>query len=115
MPTTHKLHLVVDSTVGEAEGRRMLVDQIIAMFPDAIVDGMADIAMHGNDMIVKQRFRSPMFDRIADNVALATVAELDAMIMELSESVLLKGQARRIYKKALEDAKTRIALTWGVM
>lgn len=115
MPTNHVLHLVVDSTVGEDEGRRMLVDQIIAMFPDAIVDGSADIDTRGTDMIVKQRFRSPMFDRIADNIALATVAELDLMIDEIEESVLLRGQSRKIYKQALEDAKTRIALTWGVM
>ena len=115
MPTKHVLHLVVDSTVGEDEGRRMPVDQIVAMFPDAIVDGSADIDTRGTDMIVKQRFRSPMFDRIADNIALATVAELDSMIRETEESIMLRGQSRKIYKQALEDAKTRIALTWGVM
>lgn len=115
MPTKHTLSLIVDSTVSEEKGRQMLVDQIVALFPDAIVDGAADIRAAGHELIVRQQFRSPMFDRIADNIALATIAELDLMIEEIQESVLVKGEARRIYKRALADAKQRIALTWGIM
>lgn len=115
MPTKHSLALVVDEEVSDDEGRRMLVDQILSLFPDAIVDGIAKVKRSDGIAIIRQQFRSPMFDRIADNVAAATVEELDLMLEEVAQSPSIKGAGLKIYKQAIEDAKTRIANVWGIL
>ena len=92
----------------------MLVDQIVSLFPDAVVDGAANVASNGVKLIVSQKFHSPMFDRIASAVVADTVRELDVMIDETEESVILKGQAKKVYRQALVDAIERLELMWGM-
>lgn len=97
----------------ENEGRRMLVDQILSLFPDAIVDGEAKVTNRDGGMLVTQKFRSPMFDRVSEAVTATVVDELDTMMSEVEESSLIRGTTRKIYKQALLDAKERIQLIWG--
>lgn len=114
MSTNHVLQLIVDREVGEDQGRRMLVDQIVALFPDAIVDGQANVATDGKQLVVSQKFRSPMFDRIADNITAAVIEELDFLAKAAEESMLLKGQAKKVYRQALHDAIDHIHNVWGL-
>ena len=114
MPTNHVLQLIVDPEMGEDQGRQMLVDQIVSLFPDAIVDGAANVASNGEKLIVSQKFHSPMFDRIASAVVSDTIRELDVMIDETEESTTLKGQAKKVYRQALVDAAERLELMWGM-
>jgi hypothetical protein len=97
----------------EDEGRRMLVDQIVSLFPDAIVDGEAKVTNRDGGMVVTQNFRSPMFDRVSEAITATVVDELDTMMVEIEESSLVRGSTRKIYKQALMDAKERIQMIWG--
>ena len=91
----------------------MLVDQILSLFPDAIVDGEANVTNRDGGMLVTQKFRSPMFDRVSEAVTATVVDELDTMMSEVEESSLIRGTTRKIYRQALLDAKERIQLIWG--
>lgn len=113
MTTKHVLTLLVDEAVGETEGRRMLVDQILAMFPDAIVDGAGKVTPQNDQLAVTQQFRSPMWDRIADAVVHTVLTDIDAMVMEMRKSS--SGDKQRIYKRALRDVQERIAEAWGIV
>ena len=97
----------------ENEGRRMLVDQILSLFPDAIVDGQAKVSSRDGGMLVTQNFRSPMFDRVSVAVTETVSDELDTMMEEIEESSLVRGSTRKIYRQALMDAKERIQMIWG--